>query len=238
MESVATKLAGAAGVLAVLWVGVFWLYPSSGRRYGVVDLGPTPSELADTPPAAVKSEIHRERPVTPPVHPAPSEQLANDRAPEVVKPSPAPVVTRPTIEAPRFEIYIVKGGDTLEKIAKARLGSSAYAKAIAQANPMKDPHRLKVGDEVRVPLDPSNIQGKVLPEIGKPASESGGAGPGGAGWTEYTAVAGDSLSKISQTVYGSSKHWKLILDANRKTLPEAEKLRVGMRLMLPPKPAE
>lgn len=226
-------------MLAVLWVGVFWLYPSSGRRYGVVDLGPTPSELADTPPAAVRSEIHRERPATPPVQPAPSEPLPQNKAPEIAKPSPVPAVNKPTVEAPRFETYTVKAGDTLEKIAKARLGSSAYSKAIAQANPMKDPHRLKVGDEVRIPLDPSNIQGRVLPEVGKPAGESGGGVPaGGAGWTEYTAVAGDSLSKISQTVYGSSKHWKLILDANSKLLPEAEKLRAGMRLMLPPKPKE
>ncbi|MEK6700818.1 MAG: LysM peptidoglycan-binding domain-containing protein [Planctomycetota bacterium] len=237
MESVAVRLAGAAGALAVLWVGVYWLYPSSGRQYGVVDLGPTPAVLADTLPAAVRSEIRRERQVqpVPPVQPAPVETLPQPKQPEAVVPVPAPVVTKPAVEAPRFETYTVKAGDTLEKIAKARLGSSAYSKAIAQANPLKDPHRLKVGELIKVPLDPSNIQGRVVPEVGKPAGEVGQ--PAGAGWTEYTVVPGDTLSKISLTVYGSSKHWQLILDANSKTLPGAEKLRVGMKLVLPPKPA-
>ncbi len=49
----------------------------------------------------------------------------------------------------------------------------------------------------------------------------------------YTVVSGDNLSKISSKMYKTSKHWKKILDANKKTLPDASKLKIGQKLIIP-----
>lgn len=49
----------------------------------------------------------------------------------------------------------------------------------------------------------------------------------------YTVVKGDSLSKISQKVYGSTKYWKRIVDANKDKLGRSQTLRPGMVLVIP-----
>ena len=49
----------------------------------------------------------------------------------------------------------------------------------------------------------------------------------------YTVVKGDSLSRISQKVYGSTKYWKRIVDANKDKLGHSQTLRPGMVLVIP-----
>lgn len=49
----------------------------------------------------------------------------------------------------------------------------------------------------------------------------------------YTVVRGDNLSNISQKVYGTPHRWQEILDANRATLPSANRLSVGQTLVIP-----
>ena len=51
--------------------------------------------------------------------------------------------------------------------------------------------------------------------------------------TSYTVKKGDSLEKISKKVYGSSKHWRKIYDANRATLKSPDRIRVGQKLSIP-----
>lgn len=47
--------------------------------------------------------------------------------------------------------YIVKRGDTLRKIAKARLGDAGLYLRIAEFNGMRDPNRLAVGQRLEIP---------------------------------------------------------------------------------------
>ncbi len=49
----------------------------------------------------------------------------------------------------------------------------------------------------------------------------------------YKIKSGDSLSKISREVYGSSKYYKLIFDANSDILESESKLDVGQELRIP-----
>jgi nucleoid-associated protein YgaU len=49
----------------------------------------------------------------------------------------------------------------------------------------------------------------------------------------YTVQKGDSLSKISQKVYGSTKYWKRIVDANKDKLGKSQTLKPGMVLSIP-----
>ena len=52
----------------------------------------------------------------------------------------------------------------------------------------------------------------------------------------YTVRSGDSLSVISQRVYGSARHWRVLYEANRDRIPDPDRLRVGTELRVPPLP--
>ena len=49
----------------------------------------------------------------------------------------------------------------------------------------------------------------------------------------YIVKAGDSLSKISREVYGSSKYYKVIFEANRATMKTEASLKIGQELKIP-----
>jgi len=44
---------------------------------------------------------------------------------------------------------------------------------------------------------------------------------------------GETLSKISSLYYGSAGKWQKILDSNRKTITDANKIKPGMKLIIP-----
>ena len=49
----------------------------------------------------------------------------------------------------------------------------------------------------------------------------------------YVVKKGDTLQKISSEVYGTTKEWKKIFDANKDTLKDPDKIRVGQKLVIP-----
>jgi LysM repeat protein len=49
----------------------------------------------------------------------------------------------------------------------------------------------------------------------------------------YVVQSGDTLFSISRKFYKSSKHWKEILEANRKNIRDPKKLTVGEKLVIP-----
>jgi nucleoid-associated protein YgaU len=55
---------------------------------------------------------------------------------------------------------------------------------------------------------------------------------------QYTVVAGDTLDKISQAIYGSRRFYKVIFEANRQQLPTDSMhfIREGMVLTIPSLP--
>lgn len=52
----------------------------------------------------------------------------------------------------------------------------------------------------------------------------------------YTVARGDSLSKISRKIYGSSKHWRMIFEANRDQIDNPDLIHPGQELRIPPPP--
>ncbi len=52
----------------------------------------------------------------------------------------------------------------------------------------------------------------------------------------YTVVAGDTLSGISQKVYGTTARWREIFEANKHQLKSANDLKLGMELKIPAAP--
>jgi nucleoid-associated protein YgaU len=49
----------------------------------------------------------------------------------------------------------------------------------------------------------------------------------------YVVQEGDTLSIISQKVFGDVRHWPAIFEANQDQLSQADQVRVGQRLLLP-----
>src|SRR2546429_4307977 len=49
----------------------------------------------------------------------------------------------------------------------------------------------------------------------------------------YVVQSGDTLFSISRKFYKSTKHWKEILEANEKNIPDPKKLTVGQTLVIP-----
>ena len=234
MESASGRLVAGLAVLVAVWIGAYWLYdprrpgdesitkltpdgglPPAARNANAAEDLPRPAARPTTWPSTTPTD-----PGTTPIAPSPNPE------PLPVVPDPKPIVPKPAVDKPEFDMYAVQPGDTFEKIAKARLGSASLASAIKQANPMKDPRRLRAGDQIRIPRDPANVQGK-------PAAPT--TAPSTSGET-YTVMPGDTLSGIAAKLLGSSKHWQLILDANPGTLESPDKLRAGMKLRIPRKP--
>lgn len=51
--------------------------------------------------------------------------------------------------------------------------------------------------------------------------------------TVYVIKKGDTLSEISQRIYGTSRLWRRILEANPGIDPRA--LRIGQKIIIPPR---
>jgi LysM repeat protein len=59
---------------------------------------------------------------------------------------------KPGHGAPKYRLYTIKHGDTLQSIAKKLLGDTSRWKQIAKINHIHDPRHLTVGTKIRVPL--------------------------------------------------------------------------------------
>ena len=132
-------------------------------------------------------------------------------------------------------VHVVVEGDTLTSIAKQYWGSSQGWENIAKANPGLTPTNLKLGAKLNIPTKDAAVSAPVkLPSSNSGSSTSGSVSNATGG--DYEVVSGDTLSKISNKVYGDSKHWKQIYDANKKVIGEdAAVLVVGTKLTIPSK---
>src|SRR5437588_2755553 len=69
-------------------------------------------------------------------------------------------------------------------------------------------------------------------------TQSGGSPPekttaGKSSSRTYVVQTGDTLASISRKFYKSPARWKKILNANKKSIDDPEKLRIGQRLIIP-----
>lgn len=217
-------IAGSAA-LAVLWIAVYWAWEPSAPP---ITYGTSPNSASGAEPGRDAGD-ETDRAAAQPVEPA---ARPNPVPPKPIEPPPEKLV--PKAVAPEFTTYKVQKDDTLASISRKFFNTEKHTSAIAKANPFKDPQRLKAGDEIRIPRDPGNIQGRdaLMPdstpeETPKPAVSK-----------TYTVKPGDTLSEISKKHYGTTKYADLIYEANRKTLSSPDDISVGESLVIPPKPDE
>lgn len=237
----------AAGLLFLvgLWVAVYWLWEPSRPE---ISFGHGPDELASessgasasssvttrsqsvprldqgvgTPPPRIDGAAQGPVKINKTPGPLPKEPAAREPLPGPTPPQPELAVI-----APEFEDYVVQKGDTFAAISTRFFGTPVHAQAIVRANPLMDPRRLMPGRTIRVPKDPANIQGKPVAPPAK--GEEGQA-------SVYVVQSGDTLSGISQKIFGTMKHADLIFQTNRDRLSSPESLRIGQTLNIPPKP--
>lgn len=185
-------------------VAIWWLRPPAV---------PTGSEAA---------QLARRSAARTPVQAAATPDLLamDDREPATVTPIPTSVPSatlQPTPTLPSEPLrHKVKQGDTVVAIAKLY---NAAAKDIIQANGLSTDGKLRIGQDLIIPV----------------AGPMGGPGPTvtpGKDTLVYTVQAGDTVSGIAQR-FGSQVDW--ILQANK--MKATDFLRIGQPLTVPRTPA-
>ena len=136
--------------------------------------------------------------------------------------TPAPAPT-PSVR-PIAEQYTVQPGDTFSSIAISHYGTEKHWIDIAQANPLVDPTRLKVGQVLRMP-DMSTLP---------PQTEAVPDAPDGV--RTYKIRPGDSLSTVAEKFYNDPTLWRTIYNFNRDKIgPNPNAIQAGMTVKVPPR---
>lgn len=157
---------------------------------------PSPKPSPSPAPAAAK----------PAASPSPSPALA---------PAPARASAAPVASARRVS---VRPGDSLWAIAWRETGSPLAWGAIAEANGLRNPDRLRVGQVLRLP-DQAALARKALRAAAAPA---------------YVRVRpGESLWTIAAREYGTPYAWVSLYRANRDRLRSPDHLPAGLWLRRP-----
>jgi len=185
---------------------------------------------------------------------ASTQRGANSTSPAVVEPAPAPVlppsatvvpppalqpVAFPQIQPPvqpaplktsvaAGNIYVVKSGDSLSKIAAAH---GVNTRELSELNQITDANKIRIGQKLVLP-------DHAKPSQSQPAEKSAAAAKVSAkevalSGDAYVVKAGDALSKIA-ALHGVKT--KDLMAANQIT--DANKIRVGQKLVIPAAKAE
>jgi len=131
-------------------------------------------------------------------------------------------------------LYTWKAGDSFKSLAQTFYGTPLHVARLRAANEGIDDTKLAAGTRVLVPAKAATNEVRAAGTLAAPAA---GAAPVAAvAWAGglYKVKSGDVLGTISKSVYGSTKHWKRIYDANKDVIgTDPNRLKVGMELRIP-----
>jgi LysM repeat protein len=144
------------------------------------------------------------------------------------------------------EEYVIKEGDTLDKIAAKHKTS---AQSIVDANPGLKPTNLRIGKSIVMPGKVEKVVEKKeeLPVVKKEEPKQEQAPVPAPKQTDmkvvdgkkvYTVQPGDTLSGISVKVYNTSRHYQKIYEANKDAIEDPNTLQVGLNLVMPDLPSK
>jgi nucleoid-associated protein YgaU len=219
---------------------------AGGTRIPAPLLGPEPTgePVVDRSPAS--APLARPEPAAPAPVPAPATDTSPDPTPASAPtstPTPAPAPASSGSPPKPSEVlvtrYSVRPGDTLSDIAAAHYGHARHWRAIVEANPGLDPAKLQPGQPILLPARSAVLAGEPAGAPPAPAAEAGPSPALAAGERLHVVASGETLSSIASALLGSARHWRLIAERNRDLLGgDPDLLRVGMRLRIPPRPAD
>ncbi len=209
------RLVAGMGLLVGLWIAVYWSWEPTTNRVTLHRASPPDANESEPPEL---TDVRLPVAEVPGVGGSPVVELMQGRPP--AGETSADVANEQDIEPVAFE-YIVKRGDSFESIAREFLGDSALWTVLARENPFVSPERLSPGAVLRVP---TTRDVKVEPSM--PVSVPRDA--------EYVVASGDTLSGISERVYGTAAHTDALFRANRDRLASPNALKVGQVLVIPP----
>lgn len=109
-------------------------------------------------------------------------------------------------------------------------GDKLFIRVAAASQDVKN----KIWDQIKL-VDPnfSDLTADIqAPEAAAAAAAGAGSSAVAAART-YTVQAGDNLSKISKHFYGDPNQYMKIVNANKETLPDPDKIKPGMELNIP-----
>ena len=172
-------------------------------------------DAGSTVPAAVE-------PAPPPVLPPSAAVVA-----PTIQPVAFPAIQPPTAPAPlpkdvaAANVYVVKSGDSLSKIAAAHGVRTAELKEL---NQIVDANKIRAGQKLILPDYAKPSQSQPAAKAAAPAAAKPAAGAGDA----YVVKSGDSLSKIAAAHGVKTKE---LMAANN--IVDANKIFVGQKLAIP-----
>lgn len=120
-----------------------------------------------------------------------------------------------------------------------RGGNRGYIKRtkspVKEVKPIKTPEPVTEPQRLTLPEMPKVIYQKPLEPEKQYAEEKGGA-PVQKKEKEkkvYVVEKGDTLQKISKKMYGTTKRWKVIFEANKNVLKSPDMIKPGQKLVIP-----
>lgn len=218
MDDRSSKIYFGLCMLVLIWIGVYWMWEP-----GV----PAEPKISISTPPVVEQD--------PKANDAADEEPSENKQQEIEIPPIEPEIVQPRSQLipPEFRTHIVVQNETMQDIARQYYGKTSLWNVVARANPRIDPLKLREGMTLRIPIDPSNIQGVVdRGDEQEPAQPE--SNPSDRAVVEYIVQSGDSLSLIAQKFYGSARHADFIYESNKDTLRSKDAIRVGQTLKLPP----
>ncbi|MEE2819420.1 MAG: LysM domain-containing protein [Planctomycetota bacterium] len=175
--------------------------------------------------AATKEVFEPERPAPP--------KLPN---PDLIINKPPLVLNQPTKNESGDTVRKVLAGETLRSICRDAYGDSGLANSLAQWNGMANANSISVGQEISLPsrkllITQLSRQEQYVESQPQPIQQQAQATQNTTG--TYTVKSGDTLGEIAQLVMGSARKIDVLIDFNRKRLPNPDRLQVGMQLTYP-----
>lgn len=138
--------------------------------------------------------------------------------------------------AEEWMLYTWKAGDTFKELAKRYYGSELHVARLRSANEGRDETKLAAGEKILVAAKSLTASNAGAPAGSAAAQPKSGTEAVTSAWSGglYEVKSGDVLGTISQTVYGTSRSWKKIYDANRDVIGDnPNSLKLGTLLRIP-----
>lgn len=192
----------------------------------------------ETQPAAIEPKASARRLTPQPVY-LPATEPAQTTGFNV--PQPAAPANDPRDE----KLHVVQQGETYWSIARQHYGAGRYFSALAEYNKprISDQASLKPGMKVLVPsaatLDARYGKSMQASGLAKPpAKPQSGLRVDPQGRPLYVVGEGDTLGEISRRYLGKTSRSEEISRLNQEQLPNPNKLKAGMILLMPDDAAE